>query len=144
MAILIDGKIYRIVSDSHPEVLPYYGSTVKTLKKRFTNHKSPFNTSSSKQIMIFDDARIELVEELICETKEELRLREDWFVRNNPCCNERNPKYDKNVANKNAYLKTYYNLHKEEAKANQKVYRELHRDEINAKQKASRLQKMNS
>lgn len=134
MATTIRGRIYRILSDSHQEVPPYYGSTIRELKERWWEHKSLTNDTSSKQLMLFEDARIELVEEVICDSVEELHSREKWWICNNPCCNVKTPMRTEEElkSSQNAY----HEAHKEEAKAYKKAYYEDHKDEIKASQKA--------
>ena len=96
MAEAITGRVYRIISDSHPEFLPYYGSTIKSLKDRWNNHKLSCNDTCSKQLMKFEDVRIELLEEFVCESITTLHQREQWYIDNHPCCNMRNAYgYDK-------------------------------------------------
>ena len=41
------GKIYKIISPSHPELV-YYGSTCNDLYKRLHQHKQPNNNTNSK------------------------------------------------------------------------------------------------
>jgi len=134
MASQLQGKVYRILSDLHPEVLPYYGSTINTLKERWGKHNRKGNNTSSKQIMVFDDARIELVEEVVCDSKEELLIREKWWIQNNPCCNKQTP--IQSVEELRVYMKTYnksyQETHKEEIKASQKAKWELHKEKYNA------------
>lgn len=134
MTTPILGKIYRILSDSHPEVLPYYGSTTQTLKKIWGQHKCIKNNCASKQIMIYEDTRIELVEELLCESEEDLLVRKKWYIENNSCCNKNIPllsEEERNAYNK-TYNKAYIDSHKEKRNAYNKVYNELHKEEIKA------------
>jgi hypothetical protein len=73
------GKIYKIVSPSHPEVPPYFGSTTRHLSERMAGHRSCFKTGknkSSQALMCFDDAIILLVETFPCDNKEQLEARE--------------------------------------------------------------------
>lgn len=78
------GKIYKIVSPSHPNLI-YYGSTVQALSVRFGGHKrrkqeslkyQNVNSYTSEQILQYEDATIYLVENFSCNSKEELRKRE--------------------------------------------------------------------
>jgi hypothetical protein len=85
-----NGKIYKIYSPIHPEVPPYYGSTVQLLHKRFLEHKYR-KKGTSNLIICYEDALIELVEEVKCNNVEELLAREVWWITNNPCINKRNP-----------------------------------------------------
>jgi len=129
MAEAITGRIYRILSESHPEVLPYYGSTIRTLKDRWSMHKSAGNKTCSKQLMGFDDVRMELLEEIVCDSIKTLHTREQWYIDNHPCCNNRNAVYDKKE-----YMKTYNKAHQEQRKEYMKTYNETHREQ----QKANR------
>ena len=121
MAEAIQGRIYRIISESHPEVFPYYGSTIRPLKERWSKHKSPFNNTGSKQLMGFEDVRMELVEEFVCESITTLRQREQWYIDNHPCCNEKNAV--------GMDRKEYRKANREHIKEYEKVNRE-HRNEL--------------
>lgn len=77
------GKIYKIVSPSHPEIPPYFGSTVQRLSVRMGEHRKNFKqgkSNSSKALMCFSDAIILLVEEFPCENKEQLHAREGQIM----------------------------------------------------------------
>jgi len=79
------GKIYRIVSDKTDEV--YIGSTVLTLHKRFTNHKSDLKCGrycSSAEILKHGDVRIELIRDFPCNSEQELEKEEDKYIL--ACC----------------------------------------------------------
>ena len=117
MVEAITGRIYRIISDSHPECLPYYGSTTTTLKRRWFRHKSAANNTCSKQLMGFEDVRMELLEEFVCDSRATLRQREQWWIDNHPCCNKINA-----VCDKKKYQKAYRETHKETIKEKQQEY----------------------
>tara|TARA_B110000285_G_scaffold235429_2_gene317098 strand:- start:14198 stop:14911 length:714 start_codon:yes stop_codon:yes gene_type:complete len=80
------GKIYKIISDSC--LLPYIGSTIDTIEYRFRKHitkykswkngKSNYNTSF--EILKYDDARIELIENYPCNSREELEKQEGTYI----------------------------------------------------------------
>lgn len=134
MTEAITGRIYRIISDSHPEVLPYYGSTVLSLKKRWYNHKGHHHQCCSTLLMSFDYVRIELIEEFVCESITTLRQREQWYIDNNPCCN----KYrviGRDIESMKQKKKEWRESHKEELKEKDKKYRETNREERNKKKK---------
>ena len=118
MAEAITGRIYRIISESHPEVLPYYGSTIQPLKKRWNGHKTSFNSTCSSQLMEFEDVRMELVEEFVCESITTLHQREQWYIDNHPCCNEKNAYVG---MDSKEYNKAYRQNHKEQLKAYDKA-----------------------
>ena len=78
-----NSKIYTI--RSHQTDKFYIGSTIdKYLSKRFSNHKNNNknnNGTSSYEILQFDDAYIELLENFKCESREELNKREGELIR---------------------------------------------------------------
>ena len=83
-------KIYCIRSSQTEEV--YYGSTCQPLNIRFSHHKSNLNQNiTSKQILQYEDAHIELIEEFPCNNKAELNIRERYYIENNICVNKRLP-----------------------------------------------------
>ena len=81
-----NGKIYRIRS-AHSE-LPYIGSTVDSLEYRFKKHKDKYNSwkrgnsnyNTSHEILKYDDAYIELVENYPCNSRQELEAREGTYI----------------------------------------------------------------
>ena len=76
-----NGKIYKITSPSTDKI--YVGSTTQPLCKRFSDHKSIFNTGiikSSSAIIMYKDCQIELIEECPCNTKRELEHREQYYL----------------------------------------------------------------
>ena len=75
-------KIYKIVCDETN--LTYYGSTVQPLYKRLYGHKTPNNTCKTKDMI---NPKIYLVEDFVCERKEQLHQRERYYIENNECIN---------------------------------------------------------
>ena len=81
------GKIYII--KSYLTNMVYIGSTCSTLNRRMTFHKSAMKQwqrnnggkTSSFDILEFNDAYIELVEEFPCENKVELDRKEGEVIR---------------------------------------------------------------
>jgi len=75
------GSIYKF---SSPNCIEYYigsfNNNVYTLNSREQLHKSNHNTCNSKVITNFGDAYIELIEEYECNTIEDLRKREQFFI----------------------------------------------------------------
>jgi len=91
------GKIYKLISPSHPEINPYYGSTTSTLSKRKSDHKSAYkrytnrgsgNYYTSFELLRFDDTEIELVLDYPCNTNKELHLKENEYIRDFDCINK--------------------------------------------------------
>lgn len=85
-----DGKIYMIWCEDDR----YYGSTVNTLSRRFTQHKSSYikNHKPTTCHTLFakygvENCKIELVELFACNSVEELNAREGFFIRANKCVN---------------------------------------------------------
>lgn len=83
-----NGKIYKIVSDNTDKI--YIGSTTKKyLSHRLKDHKyryikyenriKEYHYISSFEIIKFNDARIVLIELYPCNSKDELRAREEYY-----------------------------------------------------------------
>ena len=131
-----NGKIYSI--RSYQTDLIYIGSTIeKKLSARFGKHRAAYKSfienkyhyMTAFEILIFNDAYIELIEEVEKKTKNELQQLEGEYIRQNKCVNKRI---------EGRTHKEYDNTHKEERKAycikNQekiklkvKEYRETHK-----------------
>jgi GIY-YIG catalytic domain len=84
MAGYQDGKIYAIRSNLTEKV--YIGSTIRTLRERFSGHKSASKKCSSKHIIQYPDAYIELIENYPCNSQTELELREGAITRSTANC----------------------------------------------------------
>jgi hypothetical protein len=86
-----NGKIYSI--RSFQTNIIYIGSTTQKLSTRMAEHRSRFKKNkfycTSYEILKYDDAYIELLENCPCENKEELYKREGELQRENSCVNER-------------------------------------------------------
>ena len=91
-----NGKIYSI--RSYQTDLIYIGSTCETrLSARLSKHRGQYNYYnngkgkgsyySSYEILKFNDAYIELIEEVKDKTKDELHKLEGEHIRNNKCVN---------------------------------------------------------
>jgi len=82
------GKIYQIWSPQTDKV--YIGSTTNTLARRLWGHraagKKEYGAPTSKNILEFEDAKIELIEEYACENKMQLTRREGEVIRATPNC----------------------------------------------------------
>ena len=109
-------KIYKITSLNNPEVV-YYGHTCQTLSSRYSKHKTLSNKSSSKIIIEKGDAIIILVEDYPCESRDQAKSREAYYVLNNPCVNKCVP-----GRTQKGSVKVYQNKHKEEIKNQMKEY----------------------
>jgi len=101
------GKIYCL--RSYQTDLVYIGSTLNPLYKRKGQHKNVYNLwlknnnnyVSSFEIIKYDDAYIELVENYPCNSREELLRREGQIIRETKnCCNKRVAGRTKNECDK--------------------------------------------
>ena len=92
-----NGKIYKITDNAYTKC--YYGSTVNSLSKRFSAHKTDyilFLANKRTNITIFsifdefgvENCKIELVELFPCKSKIELYQREGFYIKNNDCVNK--------------------------------------------------------
>jgi hypothetical protein len=82
-----NGKIYSIRSHQTEHI--YIGSTTQLLSQRFSNHKKM--RCSSREIMKYDDAYIELIEMFPCANTIELQGREGDVIRTMDCVNKNIP-----------------------------------------------------
>lgn len=73
-----NGKIYKIVSPNTE--LVYYGSTVKELSERFSDHKTKSSKCTSKQIIAFGGAVIKLIKNFPCSCVEDLEDVEACYI----------------------------------------------------------------
>ena len=157
------GKIYKITSEQSDDV--YYGSTIKTLKHRLSEHKghhkhyleNKHGYITSFKIIIFDDCKIELVQNFPCDCKEDLYKREGYYIRKYECVNEKIAgrtkkeyardnkikiaKYQKEYARENKeklaeYHAKYHELNKETVREQSKVYYLLNKEKSVARAKA--------
>ena len=84
------GKIYMV----YPKVKDpddgdvYYGSTVDTLARRMSKHRSKTQCKILFDKYGIENCFIELVEEYPCETKEQLNRKEGEYIRNHKCINK--------------------------------------------------------
>lgn len=156
------GKIYVI--KSYQTDLVYVGSTTQLLDIRLKNHRDnfirylneKFHYITSYEIVIHDDAYIELIEEVECVDENELRKIEGGHIQRLDAINrcvagrtyaewreehreELNEKAKKYYQENKEELKEkgikYYQKHAEEVKIYKKKYREEHKEEIKEKKK---------
>ena len=84
-----NGKIYMI--ESLEGKCRYYGSTVQKLCVRLSEHRRNYKRETgkftSKKVLCYNDAKILLVENYPCNSKEELYMKEGYYIRNNECVN---------------------------------------------------------
>jgi len=130
-----NGKIYTIRSSQTDKY--YIGSTTTSLAKRFSSHKSCYKNGrkdiTSVEIVKYDDAYIELLEDYPCGSKNELNKREGQLIRQykNECVN----KFISGRTRKE-YKKEYYIDNSEKLKEQMRLYREKKiEEEINQQDK---------
>ncbi len=116
-------KIYKITSMNNPELV-YYGHTCQPLSHRFSQHKSHLDTFS-KYIIEKGDAIILLIEDYPCETEDQARAREAFYILNNPCVNKQIPNRPEKE-----WRKEYREIHKNDIKEQARLYRESHKEEM--------------
>jgi hypothetical protein len=118
------GKIYKLVSTMTDKV--YIGSTKLPLNERLNIHLNHYKSFLNKKyhyvssflILENDDYEIILIEDYPCETKEQLKDREQFYILSNECVNKNIP----NRTKKQYYLdnkeriKNYYQINKERFK----------------------------
>ena len=117
-----NGKIYKIESLEGECV--YYGSTIQKLCVRMAEHRKHYKIKrgiTSEHILCFDDAKIYLVENYPCNSKEELHAREGYYIKNNDCVNKKIPGRTR---------KEYRETNKVKIKNYKKEYRETHKEKI--------------
>lgn len=128
-----DGIIYKYTSKLTPQV--YIGSTKKTLKQRFSEHKAHMkmgNYCSSHILLAFEDCIPEIIQRWPCLTKEELRVREQYHMDLEPNC-----------VNENRAIGIDPIKRKTRLKRNQKKYYLKNKEKIAAYDKARYLANKN-
>ena len=91
---------------------------------------------SSREILQFDDAYIELIENYPCVDKNELHRREGEIIRERVCVNKviagrTDAEYrEDNKETRNQYSKQYRQEHTEEANQYNKQYQQTHKESI--------------
>ena len=123
------GKIYVIKSSQTEDI--YIGSTITTLSKRFGCHKNQCekylegksNYISSFEILKYEDAYIELLDDYPCNTKQELLMKEGEFQQKMKCVN-------KNIAGRTKKECINSTEYKEYRKKYMKEYNEMNKDKV--------------
>lgn len=151
---LIKARIYRINNDIDDEF--YVGGTTQTLSKRFGDHKLTATTKPNRKIynhmnsLGADHFRIVLIEQIEVESKEQLRKKEDEYIRLlKPKLNMINSVlnidelYQKNKVYKKVnkesiakVVKKYACDHKEEIAQYKQEYATVHKDKLDEYRKA--------
>jgi hypothetical protein len=145
----MSAKIYKIVNNQSNEI--YIGSTTQKLCKRFSNHKTSYNswkirkTGKCMSYDLFDkygieNCRIILIESFPCKTTEERLRKEQEHIDSTECINKIKAfsgiqiDQDK-ILRKQAYDKQYRETHNEKRKQKNKSYYDSNKDSIKTKRK---------
>lgn len=122
------GKIYAIRSITTDNV--YIGSTCSPLNRRLSAHRKCYDSFlngeccfiSSFDVIMHGSYFIELVEEIKCENRKELNIREGYFIRTTPNC------VNKNIAGRTYKQWKADNI--EMVKERDRLYRLVNRERI--------------
>ena len=141
-----NGKIYKLINTENDKI--YIGSSNNQyLSQRMNLHNQICKDTSGRRnskLYIFmreigiEKFKIELIEKYVCETKQQLVEREQyWIEQLKPELNTiraiANPNYDKECRDKKERSdrsKAFYHSHKEEVLEKMKEYREENKDKI--------------
>jgi hypothetical protein len=144
------GLIYKITCNITNNI--YIGSTTQKLNVRISKHMYKYKLYKNglshfvSSYLIFDnnDYKYECIEEIEVDTKEEILLREKWYIQNNKCVNYNNPIESKQEYKKRHKIanKKYYETHKQEIKDKQREYNEEHKDNKREYDKQYRLKNL--
>jgi len=144
MEQLIKGKIYCIRNKVNDKV--YVGSTIQSLSQRLSSHRREARFKNRYQLhnafhqLGFDNFYIELIENYNCDTKEELKAREQHYIRlydcfnngyNSRCATTDEIKQEEIKIRKAKDNKEYYNHNKDSILEYHKEYFEKNKDYIN-------------
>ena len=148
----VTGKIYKISDVNNTKC--YYGSTINSLSLRKALHKSSYKKYKNgilNKLSVFElfdefgveNCNIHLVEQYPCTTKNDLLLREGFYIKNHNCVNTsiagRTLK-EYYIDNKDKFKQhndQYYIQNKEKISQHMKHYYELNKIKIRRKQKLS-------
>ena len=133
-----NGKVYKIVNDVNDEI--YIGCSCQALSKRMTEHRRCASLNSQRTLyqamnrIGIEHFKIVLVEECTAQSREQLRAREDHYIRTlKPTMNMCNAIRDKDyhqiykLQNKDK-IKEYYNNNKDKAKVSYTTNKDKIRD----------------
>ena len=144
-------KIYKIVPVNGNEDEVYYGSTTEPyLSRRMQTHTSFFKSKqrfTTAQILFekygVQNCQILLVESFPCNSKDELRAKEAFYIKNNKCINQLVPyrtqeevieqRKQRDIHNKeaiNEHRRLYTANNKDKIKTKLKEWREINKERI--------------
>ena len=146
----MNGKVYKLVGNGKI----YIGSTTVRLCNRKAGHIANcklYGDCTSREIVSDPNFYIELIENVPCNSKEELFIRERYWIENTDCVNKLIPYKTKEErkemakqyreANKDKIReekKKQYQDNKEEIKERARLYREANKDKIKEREKQYR------
>lgn len=139
------GKIYKLVCNTTGKV--YIGSTTKKyLSDRLAGHRKNYNEYlykdrryiTSFEILKGENYKIVLIELFPCKSKDELRMREQYYIDSMDCINKYSAYTTKEEAKIKAqeYRKERYALHKDTIKKQINDYRQNNKEHIKKVRKA--------
>ena len=139
----VRGKVFSIRSHQTDDV--YIGSTISPLSKRFACHKQGFKEwkvgkknryMASYEILKYDDAYIELIEEFNCNSRMELLKQEGKIIRSTENC------VNKRIQSRTP--KEYRDDNKEKIKEQMGEYRAKNRGVLNQRMRERRVKQLNA
>ena len=78
----MSSRIYKLTSQQTPKI--YIGSTKLSLNTRFVLHKTKFKNQvkyiTANELLQYQDCKIELIENVHCESRKELQEREKHYI----------------------------------------------------------------
>ena len=142
-----NGNVYINVCNATGKV--YIGSTTQTLSMRLAGHRDgykrfangKYHNVSSFEIIQHNNYDIVLIENISCESKEELHRRERYFIETLVCVNKTIPtrtqkeQYQVVKVAKVEYNKKYKEKNKDKIKEHKKESYEKNKEEILKKMK---------
>ena len=137
-----NGKIYKIVDNTNGNI--YIGSTCKKLCQRIglhRNHYKEYLKNNSSYMTSFEIIKngqydIILLENVPCDTKEQLHARERYYIESHDCLNKYIPtrtgkEYrEANSEKIKTYMTEYRDINKDKIKDQAKDYYEANKDKL--------------
>lgn len=160
-------KVYKL---QHDDGHFYIGSTINELRVRYKQHKNYAKSFPNRKVYShinneWDNVKIILIEEFVCDNREQIRRKENEYLKkeiDNPLClnlllacfDEENrteyvKNYNKEYRKNNAeYFKAYSEKNRDVANEKSKIYYEKNRERIAERNRlhyhAKKLEKENS
>jgi Uri superfamily endonuclease len=116
-------KIYKLVNDENGDI--YVGSTLLSLKVRLCRHRNI--TEDRRKCVCYDKImlykhHIELIEEIDIECREELLIREQYWINKLDCINQNKSYRTKNEQIE--YRKEWTKINKNRINKNKQIWRD--------------------